>query len=279
MGLVPKMGRYVASRHGYLAGTDQQRAFDLNAMFRDSDVRAIFAIRGGWGSARLLPLLDWKAIRANPKLLVGSSDITALHLAIAARAGFPTIHGPNAASSWQAMSWSSFHALAFASATPTLAGPAAPDPGLPEQQRWNSTTIRGGKARGRLLGGNLSVLTALAGTRWLPDFRGAILFLEDIGEAEYRIDRMMSQLALSGILRKAAGVVFGQCTRCTSRGVGYTGFTVPQILREYLAPLGIPAFYGANIGHVANQLCLPVGVQAEIDADRGTIRILEPATS
>jgi muramoyltetrapeptide carboxypeptidase len=238
MGLVPKVAPHVGSRYGYLAGTDAQRAGDINAMFADPAVRAVFAVRGGWGCARLLPFLDWDTIRANPKLLVGFSDVTALHLAFAARAGFPTIHGPNAANSWAKISWESLWRLAFA--------------------------------------GNLSVLSALVGTPWLPEFEGAILFLEDVGEAEYRIDRMLSQLALSGILGKVAGVVFGQCARCTAGVPGYTGFTVPQLLEQYLAPLGVPAFGGANVGHVANQLSLPVGLEAEIDAATGTIRILEP---
>ena len=275
MGLRAKVGRFVASRYGYLAGTDEQRASDLNEMFDDDEVRAIFAVRGGWGSARLLPLLNWKTIRANPKLLIGSSDITALHLAIAARAGFSTIHAPNAASSWQETSWNSLQSLAFTGAMPTFGDPSAFSMHSTAPS-WSTTTIRGGRARGRLLGGNLSVLTALVGTPWLPEFKGAILFLEDTGEAEYRIDRLMSQLALSGILRKVAGVVFGQCTRCTSGVAEYIGFTLPQILQQYLLPLGVPAFYGANIGHVANQLSLPVGARVEIDASLGTIRILEP---
>jgi muramoyltetrapeptide carboxypeptidase len=278
MNLRAKVGRYVASRYGYLAGTDQQRASDLNAMFEDDEVRAIFAVRGGWGSARLLPLLDWRTIRANPKLLIGSSDITALHLAIAARAGFPTIHAPNAASSWQEISRTSFQSLAFDGATPTF-GDRSPTGELFDTQRWSTTTIREGRARGRLLGGNLSVLAALVGTPWLPKFDGAILFLEDVGEAEYRIDRLLSQLALSGLLRKVAGVVFGQCTRCTSGTADYIGFTAPEILQQYLLPLGVPAFYGANVGHIANQLCLPAGARVEIDASLGTIRILETVVS
>lgn len=279
MGLVPKVGRHVAARYGYLAGTDQQRAADLNEMFVDDAVRAIFAIRGGWGCARLLPLLDWKLIRANPKLLIGFSDITALHLAFAARAGFPTIHAPNAASSWQEISWNSLWRLAFNGETPVFRNPDVSHLDPLAQERWRTVTIRSGKARGRLIGGNLSVLTALVGTPWLPDFDGAILFLEDVGEAPYRVDRMMSQLALSGILRRVAGVVFGHCTRCTTDAADYTGFTVPQVLYDYLWPLGVPAFRGANIGHIANQLSVPVGVQAEIDAHRGTIRILEPAAA
>ena len=276
MGLVPRVAPHVGTRYGYLAGTDAERAADINALFADEDVRASFAIRGGWGSARLLPLLDWEVIRANPKLLVGSSDVTALHLAIAARAGFPSIHAPNAASSWARTSWESLWRLAFAGETPVF-GPAT-GPDLPPD-RWPATTVRPGMARGRLLGGNLSVLSALVGTPWLPDFDGAILFLEDVGEAEYRIDRMLSQLALAGVLGKVAGVVFGQCTRCTAGVPGYSGFTVPQLLEQYLLPLGVPAFGGANIGHVADQLSLPVGANVEIDADAGTIRILEPVVT
>jgi len=276
MGLVPRVGRHVASRYGYLAGTDRERASDVNAMFEDEEVRAVFTVRGGWGCARLLPFLDWDVIRANPKLLIGFSDVTALHLAFAARAGFPSIHGPNAANSWNRISWESLWRLAFAGETPVLGPPEAEpaDPFDPEGRRI--TTIRPGKARGRLVGGNLSVLTALVGTPWLPDFEGAILFLEDVGEAEYRIDRMLSQLALSGILSKVAGVIFGQCTRCTAGVPGYTGLTIPQLLEQYFAPLGVPAFSGANVGHVSNQLCLPEGVEVEIDAGPGTIRVLEP---
>jgi muramoyltetrapeptide carboxypeptidase len=276
MGLVPRVAPHVGTRHGYLAGTDEQRAGDVNAMFADPEVKALFAVRGGWGCARLLPLLDWDAIRAHPKLLVGFSDVTALHLAFAARAGFPSIHGPNAANSWAKISWESLWRLAFSGETPVFA-PAAPDVDPLGSERWRIATIRPGQARGRLLGGNLSVLSALVGTPWLPAFDGAILFLEDVGEAEYRIDRMLSQLALSGILGKVAGVVFGQCVRCTAGIPEYSGFTVPQLLEQYLRPLGVPAFAGANIGHVANQLSLPFGVETEIDAESGTIRVLEPA--
>lgn len=279
MGLVPRVGRHVTTRYGYLAGTDRQRADDINDMYADQVVRAVFAMLGGWGSARLLPFLDWKTIRANPKLLIGSSDITALHLAFAARAGFPTIHGPNSAYSWHEISWNSFWSLAFAAGTPVFRNTATSELDPAAQERWRTTTIRPGRAVGKLIGGNLSVLAALVGTPWLPDFDGAILFLEDTGEAEYRIDRMLTQLGLAGILGKVAGIVFGQCTRCTTGIEGYSGFTVPQLLHQHLAPLGVPAFHGANIGHVGNQLSVPVGVRAEIDAAAGTIRILEPAVA
>lgn len=278
MGLKPKPAKHLVERYGYLAGRDTDRAADVNAMFADREVRAVFAVRGGWGCARILPLLDFGTIRANPKLLIGFSDITALHLAFAARAGFTTIHGPNAAGSWPGFTWDAFRAIAFDGATPTLINPVGKDDRL-VQRSGRIRTFRGGKASGRLLGGNLSVLAALMGTPWLPDFDGAILFLEDVGEAEYRIDRMLTQLSLAGVLNKVAGVVFGQCVSCTNKESSFGGFTLSEVLQQHLAPLGIPAFQGALIGHVAAQFSLPVGVRAEIDADAGSIRLLEPAVS
>ena len=279
MGLVTKIGQHVLTRYGYLAGSDRERAADLSAMFADPAVRAVFTVHGGWGCARMLPFLDWTTIRTNPKLLIGFSDVTALHLAFAAMAGFPTIHGPNAANSWQEMSWNSLWRLAFQGETPIFRNPDLIGIDPLQQDRWRTTTIRPGKATGRLIGGNLSIVTSLVGTAWLPDFTGAILFLEESGEAEYRIDRMLTQLGQAGLLRKVAGVIFGQCTRCTIGVPDYSGFTVPQILQQHFQPLGVPAFAGANIGHVGNQLCIPVGVRAEIDATAGTISVLEPAVT
>jgi muramoyltetrapeptide carboxypeptidase len=276
MGLKPKAAPHLAGRYGYLAGTDRDRAADVNAMFADKDVKAIFAVRGGWGCARILPLLDWTTIQRNPKLLIGFSDITALHLAIAAKAGFTTIHGPNAASSWGRFSWDSFRVLAFDGATPTLATPESHDDRL-VQRAGRIRTFRPGAARGRLLGGNLTVLTALMGTPWLPDFTGAILFIEDVSEPPYRIDRMLTQLALGGVLGRVKGVVFGQCTDCGPAGASYGGFTLSEVLQQHVEPLGIPAFQGGQFGHVANQYSLPLGVEAEMDASAGTIRLLEPA--
>jgi muramoyltetrapeptide carboxypeptidase len=139
--------------------------------------------------------------------------------------------------------------------------------------------LRSGKASGRLIGGNLTVLSTLMGTPYLPSFDGAILFLEDVDEAVYRIDRMLTQLALGGVLKRVAGVVFGQCARCAAPGGSSAGFTLSDVLARHLRPLGVPAFSGANIGHVANQLSLPVGVRAEMDADAGTIRILDTIVS
>lgn len=279
MGLKPKRAPHILDRYGYLAGRDKDRASDINAMFADKEVKAIFAVRGGWGSARLLPFLDWDIIRANPKLLTGFSDITALHMAIAARAGFTTLHGPNAGSSWGKSSWEAFYPIAFDAATPTLVNPEGGEDRL-AQRRWRTQTITPGKAKGRLLGGNLTVLTALVGSGYLPDFNGAILFLEDVDEAEYRIDRMLTQLGLAGVLKNLAGVVFGQCTSCTGSSSGvYGGFTLNDVLRQHLGALGVPVYSGAWFGHITDQFTLAQGVMTEIDADAGTLRMLEPAVS
>lgn len=271
MGLVPKRGAHITEQHGYLAGTDAARAADINAMFADAQVRAVFAIRGGWGGARILPLLDWEAIRANPKLLIGYSDTTALHLAFAAKAGFPTIHGPNAASRWEKASWESLWHLAFAGAAPVLGGA-----NIETETGRVGRTITAGTARGVLLGGNLTILSTLLGSPYVPSFEGAILFLEDVNEAIYRVDRMLQQLKLAGILDRVAGVAFGQCTRCNPDDPESVGFTLDDVIDQHLKPLGIPAFTGANIGHVRNQLSLPHGALVEIDAGARTLRLLEP---
>jgi muramoyltetrapeptide carboxypeptidase len=278
MGLKPKRAAHLLDRYGYLAGQDKDRAADINAMFADKDVRAIFAVRGGWGCQRLLPFLDWGIIRANPKLLLGFSDITALHMAIAAKGGFVTLHGPNASSAWGKSSVDSFRSVAFDGATPLYQNPVPSEDRL-VQRRWRTQILRGGKAQGRLLGGNLTVLTALAGTPYLPDFDGAILFLEDVGEAEYRIDRMLTQLAQAGVMKNLAGVVFGQCTDCRASDGSTSEFTLSAVLQQHLGMLGIPAYQGAWFGHITDQFTIPVGVRAEIDADAGTLRLLEPAVS
>lgn len=272
MGLKPKWSGHVKEKYGYLAGTDAARAADVNTMFADKEVKAIFAVRGGWGSARLLPLLDWDMIRNNPKLLLGYSDITALHMAIAAKAGFVTLHGPNGGSKWGKSSLEHFQAVAFDGEAPLLENPLGSEDRLAQRQ-WRTHTITGGKARGKLLGGNLTVFTALVGTGYLPDFDGAILFLEDVDEAEYRIDRMLTQVGQAGILKKLKGVAFGQCTDCGGKG---GGFTLGEVLEQHLKPLGIPAYRGGWFGHISDQFTLPVGGMVEIDADKGTLQILEP---
>jgi muramoyltetrapeptide carboxypeptidase len=276
-GLEPRLGAHARDRHGYLAGRDEDRAADVNAFFADPRVRGVLAIRGGWGCARILPHLDWETIRANPKVVTGFSDLTGLHCALQAKAGLVTFHAPDALASWPAFSVEQFRRVVFEGEALTMANP----PGSQERlvQRENRTrTITPGRARGRLIGGNLTVLTALVGSPYVPSFDGAILFLEDVEEQIYRVDRMMTQLRLAGLLARIRGFVFGTCSRCEP-GDGYASFTLEEVLDEHLKPLGVPAYEGAMIGHQARQFTVPIGVAAEIDAAAGTITMLEPAVS
>ena len=274
LGLKVKTGSHYAGRRGHLSGTDVERAGDLNAAFADNAVKAVICARGGSGAARLLPLLDYDLIRRNPKVLLGYSDITALHNAIHARTGLVTFHGPNGAGNWNAFNADQFRRVFFQRERMQYRNVSETGDDL--VQRKNRTiTLTGGKARGELVGGNLAVLTALAGSPYLPDFSGRILFLEDVSEAPYRIDRMFSTLKLMGALDKVAGVIFGECSDCNP-GDGYGSLTLEQILNDYIKPLGVPAYRGAMIGHVREQFIVPVGGSVEMDADAGSFRMTAP---
>jgi len=277
LGFKVKTGAHYASRYGSLAGTDAERAGDLNAMFADDEVKAVICLRGGSGAARLLPLLDYDAIRANPKVLLGYSDITALHCAVHAKTGLVTFHGPMGSSSWNSFNADQFRRLFFERELMQYRNPVERgDELIPRKNR--TLTITGGKARGELVGGNLSVLVALAGSPYMPDFRGRILFLEDVSEAPYRIDRMLTTLKLMGALDQIAGFIFGECSDC-GPGEGYGSLTLDQIFDDHIKPLGIPAYRGALIGHIREQFTVPVGGEVEMDADAGSFRMLAPVFS
>lgn len=274
LGLRVKVGVHALSRNGHLAGTDAERAGDLNAMFADREVKGIICVRGGSGAARLLPLLDYERIRRNPKVLLGYSDITALHCALQAKTGLVTFHGPIGSGSWNRFNAEQFRQLFFERQLMEYRNKQeAGDELVPRRNR--TMTINPGKARGALVGGNLAVLSALAGSSYLPAFDGKILFLEDVSEAPYRIDRMMSTLKLMGALDRIAGLVWGECSDCNPGG-GYGSLTIEQILDHYLKPLKIPAYRGAMIGHIREQFILPVGGEVELEADAGTLRMLQP---
>ena len=274
LGFKVKTGAHYDARRGHLAGTDAQRAGDLNSMFADKTIKAIVCTRGGSGAARLLPLLDYDSIRRNPKVLLGYSDITALHSAIHAKTGLVTFHGQIGSGSWNKFNVDQFQRVLLDRELVEYRNKIElGDELVPRQNR--TITLRGGKARGELVGGNLTVLTALAGSPYLPDFSGKILFLEDVGEAPYRVDRMFSTLKLMGALDKLAGFIFGECTDCKP-GDGYGSLTLEQIFDDYITPLKIPAYRGAMIGHIREQFIVPVGGKVELDADAGTFRLLEP---
>jgi muramoyltetrapeptide carboxypeptidase len=264
-GLNVVFGRYVRERHGYLAGTDGQRAHDLNGFFADKDIRGIVAVRGGWGCARILPHLDFDVIRKNPKIYCGFSDNTTLHMAFLKYANLISYHGPNGTSDWTELTRNSFkNVLMDAEA-------------VEYQSNSNVDIIYPGSAEGRLIGGNLTILTTTLGTEYQPDTRGAILFVEDIAEPVYKIDRMLMHLKHAGVLQQINGLIFGGCTNCPDPARSH--FTIKEVLRDHLRPYGIPVVIGKDISHDPDNFTLPQGVMARFNADRGTIRLLEPGVA
>jgi muramoyltetrapeptide carboxypeptidase len=277
MGFKARPAPHIADRYGYLAGRDEDRASDVNQMFADPTVNAVLALRGGWGCARLLPYLDFDVIARHPKILVGYSDLTALLLAVHARTGLITFHGPMGGSTWNAFNLDGFRrVLCNAEAVRFENVREIKDTLVQVENRVQ--TITPGVARGRLLGGNLTVLAGIVGSGYLPDFTGAILFIEEVEENIYRVDRLLTQLALSGILGRLKGVVFGNCTRCLP-GEGYGALTLEEVLRDHVKRLNVPAWSGAMIGHIDRQFTIPEGAEVEIDATAGTITMLEPAVT
>jgi len=277
LGLKVSVAGHVLDRHGYLAGQDRDRASDINRVFADPRIRAVLPIRGGWGSSRLLPYLDFDLIRRNPKIVLGFSDISALLLAIVAKTGLVTFHGPNGMGRWDEFSVGWVRRVLFEAEAVTMQNPRERGDFL-TQTEHRVQTITPGVARGRMLGGNLTVLTAIAGSPFLPDWDGAILFLEDVGEDIYRVDRMMTTLKLAGVLDRISGFVFGTCSECEP-GEGYGSLTLEEVFNDHIKPLEVPAWRGAMIGHQMPQFTIAEGIPMEIDATAGRIRMLEPAVS
>lgn len=274
LGLKTKVGKYARARNGFLAGTDKERLDDLHAAFADAEVKAVWCVRGGYGASRFLPDLDFKLIAKNPKIFIGYSDITALHLAIHQRTGLVTFHGPVAASVFS--DYSKTHVVNV------LMNPSAPykielspDNVAKESNLFKTETIAKGNARGRLIGGNLSLLTALAGTPFaLRDVKGKILFTEDVGEQPYRVDRMLTQLRQSVDLRGLAGIALGVFEDCNPKDANASQSLI-DVIKDRLGDLGIPVIYGLSFGHIRDQFTLPVGIEAELDTETATMTFLE----
>lgn len=265
-GLTVEPGRARALAHGYLSGTDAERADELNALFRRDDVDAIVCLRGGYGLLRVLDRLDYAAARAHPKLVVGYSDITALHLALWAQAGLPSLSGPMAASDWphlDADTEAAFWRLAGGEAPVEIAGPG----GEPLAGH------RDGDAEGTLIAGNLALIAALVGTPYLPDLTGAILVVEDVGEAPYRLDGMLARLRLAGVLDRLGGLVWGLFTDCAPPA-NRTSFTTDEVLAHYAACIQGPVAGGLVYGHVRRKATVPVGVAARLTVEGERARLV-----
>ena len=263
------------ARYGHLAGSDRQRADDVNSMFADPTVQGLLAMHGGSGGNRMLPLVDYELIRRTPKFLGGFSDLTALINAVHTKTGLVTFHAPMGASEWNAFSVDQFRRTVMNAEALTLSNPRPEGDALAPRE-GRIATIRAGIARGPLLGGNLTVLAAMAGSGYWPNFKGAILLLEDINEYIYRIDRMLSTLKLASALDGLAGVVLGAFTRCEP-GEGYGTLTLDEVFDDHFKPLNIPVYRGAQFGHIRRKFTLPVGLPVEMDAGAGTLRFLSPA--
>lgn len=268
LGFQVKEGKHTRNRYGNLAGKDEERADDLNRMFEDPSVDAIIPYRGGWGSNRILRLVDFNLIRQNPKPLVGFSDITSLLLSIYAKTGLVTFHGPVGKSEWNDFTAAHFKSMLMDDQLPILNNASDSE---------SVKTITEGTATGKLIGGNLTVLTSMLGSDYLPDWSEAILFVEDIGEDVYRIDRMLTQLKLNGILEQLSGFIFGRCTNCDRSNKN--SLSLEQVLKDHIQVLGVPSFYGSMIGHIESMFTLPIGITAEMNAVSGSIKILEVPTS
>lgn len=279
MGFSVKPGRHLRAVHGNYAGSVAQRAEDLHAMFADREVAGIWAARGGSGCTALLPLLDYAAIRRNAKVLVGFSDITALHLALLRKAGLVTFHGKVASSTFSDFSVEHLRSVLMEPRARAVL-PIAPEnlEKARQQAQFAPRVFRPGRAQGRLVGGNLSTLAAMVGTPYGAVTGGAILFLEEVAEAPYRIDRMLTQLRQSGDLSRAAGVVLGVFEKCEAP-VGEASLSLGETLEQHLDPLRVPAAYGFSFGHIEHQVTLPVGVMAQLDTDQRTITLLEAAVT
>ena len=254
-GFIVREGKHLHKRIGYFAGTDEERAEDVMTMFKDPDVKGIFCAKGGWGCARILPLLDYALIKKNPKVLIGFSDISSLLNAIAKEAMLVTFHGPVGNSGWNEFSSSSF--------INTVMDKKPMEYSFGE----NETICSEGLAKGNLVGGNLSIICASIGTPYAPAFQGfqkRVLFLEETTEEPYRIDRMLTQLKQSGAFDALQAILFGQCTKCIAEEPD-KAFTIQEVFAQHFKGLKIPVVTGLPFGHTKDKLTMPVGGAVSID--------------
>ena len=260
LGWEPRTGANVMKRHRYFAGTDAERLRDFNDAIRDDGIDAIWCLRGGYGAMRILPEVDFAALARRPKPIIGFSDLTSLLSAVSVQSRIVCFHGPTAR----------VRLTEFSRASLVAAVVEGTDPcGAAE----NARVLRAGTAEGRLVGGNLALVAAMVGTPYAVDLEGAILFLEDIGERTYRVDRMLWQIYLSGALKGCRGIVFGECTDCLESSASGSR-ELDEILAEIAELAEVPCISGAPIGHIDNQWTLPVGARARLDADARTLNVL-----
>lgn len=277
LGLEVKLGKNVRAQRGFNAGTDQQRLDDLHTMFEDESVAGIWCARGGYGTTRLLPYIDYDLIAKNPKIFIGYSDITALLQAFYVETGLVGFHAAVASSEFTRYTKRYLKRILFDDKRETEFEPSRSNRRKGRRNpAYNNRAITNGRARGRLVGGNLSLLAALAGTPWALDVRNRLVFMEDIGEKPYRIDRMLTQLRQASNLERANAIALGVFEDCEA-GKDDLSLTLEETINDRIGDLNIPSAYGLSFGHIDDQIVLPIGIEAELDADTQTLRLLESA--
>jgi muramoyltetrapeptide carboxypeptidase len=277
LGFIVTYSEKILDRNGYFSSPDNKRADDLNKMFERKDVKGIVCARGGYGCSRILPLLDYDLIKNNPKVLTGYSDVTALVCGIFAKTGLVCFHGPVGISTFNEFSVKYFDDVLI---NPKKRLTLISEYDEKDWEGKNITPIKSGKAEGELTGGNLSVVVSLIGTEYDIDTSGKILFLEDIGEEPYSIDRMLTQIIQAGKFENAKGIALGVFKDCESKKESPSfdsSFSLMEVFFERLGNLGIPVIYGLSFGHIKNKFTIPLGVNAELDVDNQTLTLLESA--
>lgn len=270
---------HLRASRGNTAGTIGQRLTDLHTLFAHREVRALWAARGGSGTAQILPYIDYGLVARNPKVVIGYSDLTSLLVALYAKSGLVSFHGPVASSGFTPFTVSQLEAILVEGRTShTMSTADEHIQRAINEPHFIQRVLKSGSAEGTLLGGNLSVLSAMVGTPYLPDTRNALLFLEEISEAPYRIDRMLTQLEHSGMLSNARGAMLGVFVKCEP-AAGEESLVLAQALSDHFAQRPIPSAYGLSFGHIASQWVLPIGVRARFDADARTLTLLESAVA
>lgn len=268
------ISKNVFNINGYLAGTDEERAEDINQAFADKNVKAIICSRGGYGTPRILDMIDYKLVRRNPKIFVGYSDITAIQLAIFRKTGLITFSGPMAAVEFANGIDPYTEEMFFKMvARPGAAGP------LRNHKNFKASFRGKRRAEGVLLGGNMSLITTLLGTEYSPDFSDGLLLIEEVSEEPYSIDRMLTQLRLAGVLEEVSGFVVGQFVGCTAEEPNKPHRTLEEILRGDLFSLKKTSVSNLPYGHIPIKMTLPIGAPASIDPVKRRLSIDEPAVS
>ena len=277
LGFKVKLSKNIRKQRGYTAGTRQERINDLHTMFTDSDIDGIWCARGGYGCTGLLPLIDFDLIKNNPKVFIGYSDITVLHLAIFKKAGLVTFHGPVASSVFSEYSTKYFKKMLMSTNIPPKVYPSEyNDEKGKENVFFKPKVINKGEAEGKLIGGNLSLISAMAGTEWAINYEDKLLFIEDIGEAPYRIDRMLIQINQNQSFNKANGIILGVFEDC-KKPEDEPSLELVQMFDDNMQGVSKPAAYGFSIGHIRDQFTLPMGIKAKMNAEERTLEFLENA--